>query len=944
MASFVEAILRSKDLLHFQLELTNFKLDPAARPVPLLKRESAAPAFAVLRLPAQHIAEEAAPLGATQPGVPYRAFLSSPSRITLAVPALVNEIPFTLDAILQRLTEWALHAPQTPPGTQPGTLIEFPDRLALIPETAARLSHAAAPPPTADWTPIWHTRLRAGAKGLRLRAVRNAPDPDRFQPPAVSTLNSSHRADIVTHCEHSPAAGIIAADFMLTALGATARLKSDWPDDPNVTLKSWGHDSVIGRDQYVETVERGFLFPFGHPASLTTISQREISGRLGGLVQRRVLSVQEAERRYDGPTEQGYQHAGREMPLKSVRIALAHSLPIDPSGAVPLQVAATDRSGHEVNFGVTMFFVRLADARNDQMLTELSERFLRNATVHLMGQRVTLADNGLAGSDTDAAVASLEFGVRRVDLSGPIQPPFLPLIRGAEIAVPAIEHLLGTVHGAANPGAANRVKMAFHPLYLAKGFSSSDNPKQIYAQFQGTIPGLNLPAERAGGLAAPTFPPIDGLSRVLGPVADVARVIANQEITAASLVGNTRLLGVIPLKELIADVKPRDDGAPLANFEQLFNDLDTLPASLTQPLLTTVRAGAGFETRFLWKPKIKNADPPLPPPPLPAPMKHGAGGPLQLVMKGRFRKGRNAGDAVEVEGVLSHFKLAFGSLLTLDFDRLAFKSSPGKKMQVDLKIRSFEFGDGLAFVRPVLKLLSSASFGNAFNVEPRPDGVVVRYGIGIPSFGLGAMNLEDIALSSSISLPFVEGKPAAVRVALSERSRPFLVSASLLGGTGFFAVEVRTDTSVKVEGAIELGGIIAINLLGIVKAGIYAFAGIYISVEAGGPTTRTLISGFVRWGGYADVLGLISVSIEFFVALEYVDETKSLEAEARLTIGVKVLFFNETFSFSIRQQIADFGSLPLHIVTFALAAEDPARAAQAMVSLPQWEKYCRAFA
>ena len=105
--------------------------------------------------------------------------------------------------------------------------------------------------------------------------------------------------------------------------------------------------------------------------------------------------------------------------------------------------------------------------------------------------------------------------------------------------------------------------------------------------------------------------------------------------------------------------------------------------------------------------------------------------------------------------------------------------------------------------------------------------------------------MENIAVSTSVSLPFVEDKPAAVRIALSERARPFLVSAFPLGGTGFFAVEVSTQPSMRIEAAIEFGGILAINLLGIVKGGVYSFAGIYVSISEGGPTAHTEIKGFV---------------------------------------------------------------------------------------------------
>ncbi len=700
---------------------------------------------------------------------------------------------------------------------------------------------------------------------------------------------------------------------------------------------------MLCRDQYVETVEQGYLFPFGHRASLATISQREVTGQIGGLIQDLVLTVQEAEKRYDGLAEGGYPHQGREMPLKSVRIAREHSRPAGASNAFPLDVTATDGNGNQINFNVTMLFVRDNEVRTGQRLEEVTEQFQREATVEINGQRVALADSRLSGSDTEAAVAMMDFGVQRTDISGPVQPPFLPLIRGADVSVPAIEQLLGSAAGSVSSSTPNRVKMAFHPRYLAKGFLPSDNPKQVFAKFFGSIPGLSVPAERAGGLAAPKFPALDGLSRTLGPVAGVQTLIEDLPITPATLIGSTKLLGVIDLMEMIDKIKPSQEKDLPSDLQNLFDNLEHFQGFLTNPLLTTVRAGSDFETRFLWKPKIKETG-------LPAPLEKTPAGDMQLIMKGRIKKSRNAAGAFEVDGALKNFRLAFGDLLTLDFEILAFKFRPGEKMRPEIKVRSFEFGKALAFVKPILKLLSTVGLGDAFKVQPQADGVIVRYGVGLPAFGLGVLNLADIAFSSSMSLPFVEGKPAAVRVSLSERSRPFLVSVSIFGGTGFFAVEVRTDKTVRVEAAIEFGGIASINLLGIVKGGVYLFAGVYVSLESGGVAAVPAISGFVRLGGYLDVLSIISVSIEFYLALEY--KSEKLAAEGRLTIGIKVLFFSESFSFTIRREIASFGETPTEVVTMAflihpttLRFKQPEITSfKSTVSELQWEKYCRAFA
>jgi len=363
-----------------------------------------------------------------------------------------------------------------------------------------------------------------------------------------------------------------------------------------------------------------------------------------------------------------------------------------------------------------------------------------------------------------------------------------------------------------------------------------------------------------------------------------------------------------------------------------------------RPILKTVRTGPNaVETHFLWKPKLKSGAVP--------PIVTTSG--TALTVRGRVVVAPGAPVSFEVDGKLVNFGLAFGNLstleaatsgdlLTLNFKQIAFKSGASKKMEFDTDIQSIVFGKGLDFVQKLSKLLQTNSLGNRPQIDPRPDGLTVRFGAGLPSFAVGVMSLQNIALLTSVSLPFVEGKPAAVRFALSERHQPFLVSVSIFGGTGFFALEVRTDKSVLVEAGIEFGGVVSINLLGIVKGGVYVFAGIYVSIETGG---KLAVSGHLRLGGYVDVLGIISISIEIYIALTYYPDERLLLGEGRVTVSVKVLFFSLTKSFVVTRRISGFGDAPSDSLIGFVAVEDTRPPDfTATMSRTQWDAYCRAFA
>jgi len=76
-------------------------------------------------------------------------------------------------------------------------------------------------------------------------------------------------------------------------------------------------------------------------------------------------------------------------------------------------------------------------------------------------------------------------------------------------------------------------------------------------------------------------------------------------------------------------------------------------------------------------------------------------------------------------------------------------------------------------------------------VQTQPDGVTVRCAIPIPSVPLGVMTIENLALSSSVSLPLVDGKPAAVQFALSQRDNPFQISVSIFARGLLKALQTR---------------------------------------------------------------------------------------------------------------------------------------------------------
>jgi hypothetical protein len=195
------------------------------------------------------------------------------------------------------------------------------------------------------------------------------------------------------------------------------------------------------------------------------------------------------------------------------------------------------------------------------------------------------------------------------------------------------------------------------------------------------------------------------------------------------------------------------------------------------------------------------------------------------------------------------------------------------------------------------------------------------YTLRIPTIAVGAFALQNLALDASIGLPFT-GAPARARLAVSKRHDPFLLTVSLYTGGGFFAIEAASDNTRIVEGSLEFGASIALNL-GVASGGVYVMAGIYFRIE----TNACKLSGYVRAGGSLEVLGLITVSVEFYLELNYEDPV--VWGQASMTVKVEVLFFSSSVTLTVRREFAG-GSRDLPF--------------DEMISLPEWDNYLAAFA
>jgi len=182
--------------------------------------------------------------------------------------------------------------------------------------------------------------------------------------------------------------------------------------------------------------------------------------------------------------------------------------------------------------------------------------------------------------------------------------------------------------------------------------------------------------------------------------------------------------------------------------------------------------------------------------------------------------------------------------------------------------------------------------------------------------------MQLLKFSGEIYLPFT-GDPVSLRFAFNEKNNPFLLTVCMFGGGGFFAIELQPHGIKLIEGSLEFCGSFALNL-GVASGGLSLAAGIYFKYEDDAIT----ISGYVRCVGELDVLGLISISAEFYLSLTYEEAGNKVWGQASLTVKIKIVFFSVKVTLKVERE---FGHSPAPLFCDLMEEKD-------------WLAYCEAFA
>lgn len=953
------AALRPEDLLVLDFEFINLK---PATGGGLKRVNDGEPALVIVKFCPQHIMEAAFKDNeAAITNIPIHAQMAGVSRLVFSLPDDILPLPLTLEALLN-WEEWKPVLASGQPGQLPGeleTAIEFPWRLILSPDDTARWSHHLKPLTLDSNTQIWRTDLTPGANIRALASVPGDPSSVPGVPPFIPSLFASDR-DALVELTSSPrsvlpdARPITAESLSLSTLGAWAKLRGEWPLTPasppqRPPLTKYEHDAAQGRDQRVFTIRTGFLCGTGHRAVIFTTTERTPViratvvgsppfGTAAFLHQHTVVVVEEPYIDY-GPMAEAYFFKGREMPLRSIRL-VTRSAEVQSgtyeqptwlltSGPEPkplfFKAVAFDSADNQISFQLPLMFVPLDKVWNiTQILCTYHQPpfdFDTATRVRLHGQALAMAsDEGMLGSIPGSMLGKAEeiqFGLATVGAGIVLCPPFgplvgsplsaldpnklpssyrprhLPYITNVTASLPALDELLGSK---------DAHKLVYDLNYLENGFDVETNPGQTFVQLTTELP-IDFPSQQGGGLVRPNTV-IKALSRTFGAVSS-PEALKEKKIDLSAF-QNARFLGTIELLNIVKNNMSFDPQS------------DAQGQSGNQPRLITRRLGESVETRFVWKlPLVESRE-------LGLLTLHLEG--AELVLEAVTTRSFSGKGSSLVTGRLRGARFEFKNVIDVTFGELLFQAEDGRKMDVSAKNVALRFREDLEFVNSLRSILPKNGFEDPPFLTVDGQGVVAGYTLGLPSVAVGIFSLQNIALTAALSVPFVD-KPAGVRFAISERHKPFLVTVSLFGGSGFFAMAVSAKGLEQIEAQIEFGGNISLNLV-IASGGVYVMAGIYFGLTA----NSVKLTGYLRCGGYLEVLGLISVSVEFYLAFNYNKKQprgNEVWGQASLTVCVDFTLFSKSVSLSVERH-------------FAGSDGDPSF--EETINPTQWGEYLQAFA
>lgn len=658
---------------------------------------------------------------------------------------------------------------------------------------------------------------------------------------------------------------------------------------------------------------------------------------------------------------------------KSVRVKLGknttYNFYISVGGeGFKFSIIATDKENKEHQIRMPLVFLENRIARDTALMQKVIEVYNPNSAYALTrfnGQKVAYSES-FVDNDTAFETSTLLFGGQVYPTKGIADIKFHPVMQSADVYIKAIEELTGTR------------KTASITL------EDDNNPGKVFARVKGAVVDFSGGSDKAGGFLSPNMA-VNGLSKLQGPVGgdidDCKNLVfkADKFFEALSDFPVAKIFGVIDIFSLFGEVSLKNDFDTLiAKVNQVKKELDDIRnemlalenqakatatdvsaqlAALKQnlkdkvaelisslngnmpkmPNLKVYTTDLSFFAEYKWQPQFKGTDISV----IPSLLNVKVANPkTALTITSLLERPFDTSQPSKFSGNarFEKFGIDIVPLLMVNFNYLEFRSGTSAKTDVKVDIdkeNPIKFQGVLSFVNNLQSIIPSAGFSDdGPYIDLKPTGVTAGFNISVPNVEVGICMISNISLGAAVTLPFT-GAPLTLAFNFCRRENPFLLTISCFGGGGFFNMITTLKGVQSIEAAFEFGAAISLNV-GVASGGVSVMGGFYFKMEIIEEESKTTLTGYIRINGHLSILGLITVSLEFYLALNAIiekvagkDKVTRMEGVASLKVKVEVLFFSKTVSVTVRRELKGADADPKFVD---------------MIEEDDWNDYCLAFA
>ena len=280
-------------------------------------------------------------------------------------------------------------------------------------------------------------------------------------------------------------------------------------------------------------------------------------------------------------------------------------------------------------------------------------------------------------------------------------------------------------------------------------------------------------------------------------------------------------------------------------------------------------------------------------------------------------------------------------LLVVSFNSISFTSMNGKKPDFNVDLGTITFDGPLSFINALKDLIPMNGFNDPPNLDVTSDGIEMGYSLTLPPVGVGVFDLSNVSLGAQLNVYFTN-QPISFEFDFCTEAQPFLLTVSFFGGGGFFDLAVSPQGITRMSGGLDFGGSFALDI-GVASGGVYVLAGVSYTYDQSAGSSLT---GYLKCGGSLDVLGIITVSVEFDMSLTYYSDGNRIHGVATLTVEISILFFSASVDLTVQRDFAGGSGGQATLLEGGASPQlgpTPVGFAEQMAAA-DWQAYCQAFA